>query len=70
MRVVREQLRSAVHLIIQQSRLADGSRKIISVTEVTGMEGDILTTQELFRYRAGHFESTGVVSRLCQTGAL
>ena len=66
-RVVREQIRSAVHLIVQQSRLADGSRKVTSITEVTGMEGDILTTQELHRFRSGSFESTGLVARFAQS---
>ncbi len=59
-RVVREQIRSAIHLIVQQARLPDGSRKVVSITEVTGMEGDVLTTQELYRYREGNFESTGI----------
>lgn len=62
-RVVREQIRSAVHIIIQQARLSDGSRKVTSITEITGMEEEILTTQELFRFRSGQYESTGVVSR-------
>ncbi len=62
-RVVREQIRSAVHLIVQQARLADGSRKVTSITEVTGMEGDVLTVQELFRFRSGQFESLGIVPR-------
>ena len=62
-RVVREQIRSAVHLIVQQARLVDGSRKITSITEVTGMEGDVLVTQEIFRFHAGQFESTGLISR-------
>jgi pilus assembly protein CpaF len=71
-RVVREQIRSAVHVIVQQARLGDGSRKIISITELTGMEEDRLTTQELFRFRKtgqdaderylGVFESTGLRS--------
>src|SRR5262249_33486627 len=56
-RVVREQIRSAVHLLVQQTRLANGSRKVTSITEVTGMEGDVLTTQELFCFRSGQFES-------------
>ncbi len=63
-RVVREQIRSAVHVIIQQTRLATGARKVTSVTEVTGMEGDLLATQELFRYRLSKFESTGIISRV------
>lgn len=61
-KVVREQIRSAVHLIVQQARLSDGSRKVMSITEVTGMEGDILTVQELFRYAHGAFEATGIQS--------
>jgi pilus assembly protein CpaF len=59
-RVVREQIRSAVHLIIQQARLSNGSRKVISITEVTGMEGETLVTQEIFRYREDKYEATGV----------
>jgi pilus assembly protein CpaF len=61
-KVVREQIRSAVHLIVQQARLSDGSRKVTSITEVTGMEGDTLTLQELFRYAQGKFEATGIQS--------
>jgi len=62
-RVVREQIRSAVNLVVQQARLVDGTRKVISITEVTGMEGDLLTTQELFRFHGGGFESTGLVPK-------
>ncbi|MFA5975734.1 MAG: CpaF family protein [Elusimicrobiota bacterium] len=65
-RVVREQIRSAVHLIVQQARLSDGSRKIVSITEVTGMEGDRLTTQELFRFHQDRFETTGLVATFLQ----
>jgi pilus assembly protein CpaF len=59
LRVIREQIRSAIHVLVQQSRLADGTRKVISITEITGMEGDILTTIERFRFRNGLFEATG-----------
>ena len=69
-RAMREQVSSALDLIIQASRLSDGSRRIVSVTEVTGMEGDIVTTQEIYRFRrrgispegriVGQFEATGV----------
>ena len=69
-RAMREQISSAVDLIVQATRLADGSRKVVSITEVTSMEGDIITAQEIFRYRrrgvspdgtvVGDFEPTGV----------
>ncbi len=49
-KAIREQLRGAVHLIMQQSRMPDGSRKVTSITEVTGMEGDVLTLHERFRF--------------------
>jgi len=60
-KVVREQIRSAVHLIVQQARLGDGSRKIISITEVTGMEGDTLLTQELFSFHEKTFKASGLL---------
>jgi pilus assembly protein CpaF len=47
---VRMQISSAVDMIVQISRMRDGMRRITSITEVTGMEGDVITTQELFRY--------------------
>jgi pilus assembly protein CpaF len=69
-RAMREQISSALDLIIQVSRLADGTRKITSVVEVTGMEGPVTASQEIFRYRRrgispegqviGDFEATGV----------
>ena len=72
---IRQQCAGALDLIVQQARLRDGSRKITSICEITGMEGDIITTQEIFRYVVdgldsnnkftGHFESTGVVPQCC-----
>jgi pilus assembly protein CpaF len=56
-KAIRETIARALDLIIQQSRLPDGSRRILSVTEVTGMEGNIITTQDIFV-----FEQTGVDS--------
>ena len=58
-RAIREQVASAVDLIIQQTRLKDGSRRITYVTEVAGMEGDIITLQDLFAYdySAGYDEN-------------
>jgi len=54
-KVIREQIASAIDVIIQQSRLRDGSRKITSITEVSGMEGDTVVMTEVFR-----FEQTGI----------
>ncbi len=69
-RAMREQISSAVDLIIQVSRLADGSRRVTSITEVTVMEGEVITSQEVYRFRrrgvspdgtvVGDFEPTGV----------
>ena len=47
---VREQIQSAIHLIVQISRMRDGKRRITQVTEITGMEGEVVTTQDLFKY--------------------
>jgi pilus assembly protein CpaF len=57
-RAVREQIASAVDLIVHQSRLRDGTRRVTQVTEVVGMEGDVVTMQDLFVFdhRAGHDE--------------
>ena len=49
-RAIREQIASAVNVIIQQSRLRDGSRKITYITEVQGMEGDTVVLQDIFRF--------------------
>jgi pilus assembly protein CpaF len=55
-RAIREQIASAVDLIVHQARLKDGSRKITNITEVQGMEGDVIVMQDVFV-----FEQTGVV---------
>ena len=60
-RAIREQIASAVDVIIQTSRMRDGSRKIISITEVVGMEGDVVTMQELVRYSAQGVDANGKV---------
>lgn len=52
-RAIREQVASAVDLIIQQSRLKDGTRRITAITEIVGMEGDIITTQDVFLFDYG-----------------
>jgi pilus assembly protein CpaF len=60
-RAVRTQIAAAVQLIVQISRMRDGVRRIINITEVVGMEGDVITTQELFAFR---FEGEGADGRL------
>jgi pilus assembly protein CpaF len=69
-RAMRDQIASALDVIVQVQRLADGTRRVTSIVEVTGMEGDVVTTQEVFRYRRkgispdgkiiGQFEATGI----------
>ncbi len=61
---VRTQIASAIGMIVQVSRMRDGMRRVTSVTEITGMEGDIITTQELFAYR---FEGEAADGRLSGT---
>lgn len=58
-RAIREQISSAIDIIVQQSRLRDGSRKITHITEILGMEGDTIVTQDIFK-----FEQTGVDSNV------
>ena len=56
LRAIREQIASAVDLIVHQNRLKDGTRKITNITEVQGMEGDVIVMQDVFT-----FEQTGIV---------
>jgi pilus assembly protein CpaF len=80
---IRAQIASALHLVVQLNRLADGSRRVMSVSEITGMEGNVLTMQDIFVFRRtgvsetgaieGRFLATGIRPRcyeqLCQAGA-
>ncbi|MCH2176522.1 MAG: Flp pilus assembly complex ATPase component TadA [Lentisphaeria bacterium] len=61
LRAIREQIASAVAIIVQISRLKDGSRKVTEITEITGMEGEIITSQELFSYVQEGFNEDGKV---------
>lgn len=73
---IRQQISGAIDLIVQQARLRDGTRKIISICEVSGMEGDIVTMQEIFTYRQegydenhksiGKYVSTGIRPKCCE----
>ena len=67
-RAIREQVASAVDLIIQQSRLRDGSRKIMNVTEVQGMEGDVIVMSDIFVFEQQGFENGRIIGRLKPTG--
>ncbi|HXM85242.1 MAG TPA: ATPase, T2SS/T4P/T4SS family, partial [Stellaceae bacterium] len=50
-RAIRQQIAAAVNLIVQISRMRDGIRRVVSITEIVGMEGDVITTQDLFTYQ-------------------
>jgi len=72
-KAIREQIASAIELIVHVSRLSDGTRRILSVSELTGMEGSVVTMQEIFRFVqtgvdsagkvTGHFEATGIAPK-------
>ncbi|MGP3722648.1 CpaF family protein [Cereibacter sphaeroides] len=68
-KAVRAQIASAVNLIVQASRLQDGSRRMVSITEITGMEGDVISMQEIFRYERLGVEPSGkIIGRFNATG--
>jgi pilus assembly protein CpaF len=60
-RSIRQQIASAIHLIVQIARLSDGSRKVTSIQEITGMEGEVITLQELFRFQQEGIDAQGKV---------
>ncbi len=75
-RAVKQQIASAIQLVTQQTRLSDGSRKVTSISEITGMEGDVITMQEIFLFEKvgmtqdgkviGRFRATGVRPKCCE----
>jgi pilus assembly protein CpaF len=67
-RAIREQIASAVDLVIHEDRMRDGSRKITSISEIQGMEGDVITMSELYRFEQTGFENGKVIGRLRPTG--
>ncbi|MFL5760762.1 MAG: CpaF family protein [Thermomicrobiales bacterium] len=67
-RAIREQVASAVDLIIQQERLKDGTRKITGITEVQGMEGDVIVMQDIFSFQQSGIENGKIVGRMKPTG--
>lgn len=72
-KAMRQQISSAISVVLQVARLTDGKRKVISIQEITGMEGDVITMQEIFSFKQtglsadgtvlGHFSSTGIRPR-------
>jgi pilus assembly protein CpaF len=58
---VRRYISSAIHVVMHVSRLTDGKRKLVSVQEITGMEGNIITMQEVFSFRQTHLDDQGNV---------
>jgi pilus assembly protein CpaF len=68
-RAMRQQIASALNLVIQAARLSDGTRRVVSISEITGMEGDTITMQEIFQFeRKGIDKDGNVVGRFRPTG--
>jgi pilus assembly protein CpaF len=67
-RAIREQVASAIECIVQQQRLRDGSRKILAVTEVQGMEGEMITMSDIFEFEQTGYEKNKIVGRVRPTG--
>jgi pilus assembly protein CpaF len=67
-RAIREQVTSAIDVVCHQERLRDGSRKVVYITEVSGMEGDVITTTDIFVFEQTGIENGKIVGRLRPTG--
>ena len=75
-KAIRQQIATAIHLVVQQARMSDGSRKVTSISEITGMEGGVITMQEIFLFEklgvsqegkvVGRFRATGVRPKCCE----
>ena len=75
-RAMRQQITSAIQIVVQQTRFNDGTRKVTSISEITGMEGDIVTMQEIYVFDKlgvnadgkvlGRFRATGVRPKVCE----
>jgi pilus assembly protein CpaF len=75
-RAMRQQIASAIQIVVQQTRMSDGTRKVTSIAEITGMEGDVITMQEIFVFEKlgvsqegkviGRFRATGVRPKVCE----
>ena len=67
-RAIREQVAAAINLIVHQERLRDGSRRVTNITEVAGMEGDVITTMDIFVFEQTGYENGKVLGRLRPSG--
>ncbi len=75
-RAIREMIASAIHLIVQKTRMDDGTRKVVNITEVSGMQGDVLTLQDIFIFKQegidkngkifGRFQASGFVPKFVE----
>ena len=75
-KAMRQQIASAIQIVVQQARMSDGTRKVTSISEITGMEGDVITMQEIFKFEKlglgpegrvmGRFAATGVRPKVCE----
>ena len=76
-RAIRDQIAGAIDIIVQQTRFPDGSRRITHISEVTGMEGDVISMQDIFVFEqdgvdekgkiSGHFKPTGIIPRFFES---
>ena len=67
-RAIREQVSSAIDLIVHEERMRDGTRKLVNITEVSGMEGDVITMTDIFVFEQSGFEGGKIIGRLRPTG--
>ena len=67
-RAIREQIASAIHLMVHADRMRDGSRRVTAISEIQGMEGDIITSSEIFRFEQTNVEDGKIIGRLRPTG--
>jgi len=67
-RAIRDQVASAIDLIVHEERMRDGTRKVVNITEVQGMEGDVIVMQDVFTFEQTGIEAGKVMGRLKPTG--
>jgi pilus assembly protein CpaF len=67
-RAIREQISSAIELVVHQERMQDGTRKVVTICEISGMEGDVITMTDIFTFEQTGFDNGKVIGRLRSTG--